>query len=54
LDVVFDSGKSDIYYQKRDYYFPLDRSGSVQFRNRAGDKLWQVRFSPCRYANSMC
>lgn len=42
MDSVFDSGKSAVYYTKRDYYFPMDRRGSVQFRNRAGDKLWQV------------
>lgn len=42
MDSVFDSGKESIYYSQRDRHFPQDRRGSARFKNRAGDKLWQV------------
>lgn len=43
MDQVFDSGKSKVYYDMRHFHYPEDQHGSAVFRNRAGDKLWQVR-----------
>ena len=42
MDEIFDAGKEDLYYKARDTIFPQDKRGSANFKNRAGDKLWEV------------
>lgn len=42
LDLIFDAGDQQRYYEVRDRLFPGDRSGSRRWRNRAGDKLYSV------------
>ena len=42
MDVVFDTGNSDTYYEARDRIFVQDRKGGREFFNRAGDKLMEI------------
>ena len=42
LDLIFDAGCQQRYYEVRDRLFPSDQSGSHRWRNRAGDKLYSV------------
>ena len=42
IDSFFDDGKEACYYRARNTVFPQDQKGSEKFRNRAGDKLWEV------------
>jgi cap1 methyltransferase len=42
LDNVFGNNQANIYYQVRDELHPEDRTGSSQFKNRAGDKLNEI------------
>jgi len=42
LDKIQDIGLIGKYYEVRDVLFPLDKSGSETFYNRAGDKLYEI------------
>jgi hypothetical protein len=42
IDSFFDEEQEACYYRARNSVFPQDQKGSDKFRNRAGDKLWEV------------
>ena len=42
ISPFFDNGKKQLYYKARNIVFPQDKIGSKRFRNRAGDKLFQI------------
>jgi len=42
IDSFFDEEQEACYYRARNSVFPQDQKGSEKFRNRAGDKLWEV------------
>lgn len=42
MDPIFDAKKGHLYYKIRDSLFPQDQRGSKYFKNRAGDKLWEI------------
>lgn len=42
LDSIFDSNRQLVYYSVRDKFFPEDKTGSYSFKNRAGDKLYEI------------
>lgn len=42
LDYYFDNAKAKLYYDVRNSLFPQDISGSKVFKNRAGDKLYEI------------
>ncbi len=46
LDEYFEKNNLEkLYYRARNTVFPQDKSGSVRFRNRAGDKLFEIHES---------
>ena len=42
IDSFFDEEHESCYYRARNSVFTQDQKGSEKFRNRAGDKLWEV------------
>jgi hypothetical protein len=42
IDSFFDGKQEGFYYRARNSIFPQDQKGSERFRNRAGDKLFEV------------
>ncbi len=42
LDSFFDVKEDSYYYRARNSVFPQDQKGSSKYRNRAGDKLYEV------------
>jgi len=42
ISPFFDNDKKQLYYKARNIVFPQDKIGSKRFRNRAGDKLFQI------------
>lgn len=45
MDYLYDNNKGYLYTKERDRQFPQDKRGSLNFSNRAGDKLWQIHDS---------